>query len=163
MHDELVRYFSAEKSESLLFLLAGVGALVASALLVRNGSPYRGMAIPLVIVGLIQVVVGASVYLRTDAQVATLTGLFDGTPTEFQRAELARMAVVMRSFQIYKAIEIVILLGGIVLALLYPHRERLYAAGIGCILQGSLMLVLDLFAEKRGQIYIDAIRRLAGP
>lgn len=162
MHDELVRYFSAEKSESLLFLLAGVGALVASTLLVRSGSPYRGMAIPLGAIGLIQVVVGASVYLRTDGQVAALTGLLEGTPAEFQRAELVRMTAVMRSFQIYKAIEIVILIGGIALALLYPRRERLYAAGIGCILQGSLMLMLDLFAEKRGQIYIDAIRRLTG-
>jgi hypothetical protein len=162
MHDELVRYFSAEKSESLLFILMGVGAFVASALLFRSESPYRGMAIPLTAIGLIQVGVGATVYLRTDAQVAALTALLKGTPAEFQQAELARMAVVMRSFQLYKAIEIVVLAGGIVLALLFPRRERLYSAGIGCLLQGSLMLVMDLFAERRGQVYIDAIRRLGG-
>jgi hypothetical protein len=156
----LLRYFSAEKQESLLFLAAGMLAFAVSAWLVAIGHPYRGMAVPLVAIGIIQLVVGGTVYARTDAQVAALRAELGANPARFKAAELVRMTRVIGAFTVYKTIEIAILAGGIALTLLFRHRAFLYAAGIGAIAQASLMLVLDLFAEKRADVYVDAIRRL---
>ena len=153
-------YFRAEKHESALFVVVGLCALGASGWLLRNGGPYRGMIVPLAAVALIQLVVGGSVWLRTDAQLARLLEQAKAGPPEYQRVELARMNQVMANFRAYKAIEIAVLLVGITLALAFPHRPGLYAAGIGCIIQGALMLVLDLFAEQRGRAYIDAVHRI---
>ncbi len=69
---------------------------------------------------------------------------------------------VMAGFRLYKGAEIALLATGVALALAFPRREGLHAAGIGLVLQAALMLVLDLFAEKRGRDYLDAVARLGG-
>jgi len=62
----------------------------------------------------------------------------------------------------YQAVEIALLAAGIGLCPAFPRRQGWYAAGIGLLVQAALMLVLDLFAGKRGRDYLDAIARLGG-
>lgn len=162
MQARMAAYFAAEKQEGLVFLAAGLLALGASIWLWRSASPYRAMLYPLGAVALIQLGVGPGVYLRTGGQVADLSAKLAATPAAYRAEETARMEKAMRGFQVYKAIEIAVLAAGIALALLAPHRPALYAAGIGCIAQGALMLVLDLFAEARGREYLAALRALTG-
>ena len=69
------------------------------------------------------------------------------------------MAAVMANFQVYKAIEIAIVVAGAALVLFLRKRPAFAAIGVGCLLQGSAMLAFDLFAEARGQTYIEAIGR----
>jgi hypothetical protein len=38
-----------------------------------------------------------------------------------------------------------------------------YSVGIGCIAQAALMLVFDLVAEHRAEVYVEHIRRLVQP
>jgi hypothetical protein len=158
----MLTYFHAEKQEALLFLLVGAGALVASGLLLRGDGPWRSMAWPLTAVAAIQVVVGLTVFLRTDAQVAGLAARLAGDPAAYRAEEMARMARVMWSFRLYEAIEIVLVAAGIALTAIYPGRQSLYAIGVGLLIQASFMLVLDLFAAQRGRIYVEAVTRLAG-
>ncbi len=160
MQEQMVRYFSEEKAESWLFILVGVVALGASVWLLRTGSSYRGMAWPLIAVGLIQLVVGGTVALRTDAQVAALTAQLASSPSAFQLAEVPRMEVVMRNFALYKGIEIALLLVGVALTYAFRQKELVYGIGVGLVMQASLMLVLDLFAERRGDEYLSALRKL---
>jgi len=160
MQEQMVRYFSEEKAESWLFILVGVVALGASVWLLRTGSSYRGMAYPLIAVGLIQLVVGGSVAFRTDAQVAALTAQLASSPSAFQLAEVPRMEVVMRNFALYKGIELALLLVGVALTYAFRQKELVYGIGVGLVMQASLMLVLDLFAERRGDEYLAAIRTL---
>jgi len=65
-------YFGAEKNESLLFIAVGVVACCVAVWLWSQGHRLKTMAFPLVAVAAIQVVVGGSVYFRTDSQVAQL-------------------------------------------------------------------------------------------
>ena len=160
MQEQMVRYFSEEKAESWLFILVGVVALGASVWLLRTGSSYRGMAYPLIAVGLIQIVVGGSVAFRTDAQVAALTAQLASSPSAFQLAEVPRMEVVMRNFALYKGVEIALLLVGVALTYAFRQKELVYGIGVGLVMQASLMLVLDLFAERRGDEYLSALRAL---
>ena len=84
-------------------------------------------------------------------------------PGAYQAAEVARMEVVMRSFALYKIIELALFAVGVGLTYAFRNRETLYAVGIGLVLQSSLMLVADLFAEKRGDEYLEQVRGLSAP
>jgi hypothetical protein len=160
MQQELLRYFEAEKQESLLFLGVGAVAIGVSIYLLVTAHAYRGMSYPLIAVGLIQIAVGGAVFFRTDAQVAALTTQLAREPMAYQAAEQARMQKVSASFKLYKGIEIALLAAGIVLTYLFAKSERVYGAGVGLILQASLMLILDLFAERRADRYIEQIAAL---
>jgi hypothetical protein len=160
MQSQLVSYFTAEKREAVLLVAVGIAALVASALLLRGTHGYRGMLIPLVLVGAIQLSVGGAVLVRTDAQVTDLSKRLTQNPAILRRMETARMDRVMERFRVYKIVEIFVLGVGIFLALVFRHGSALHAAGIGCIAQGSLMLVMDLIAEGRGEQYLAALATL---
>jgi hypothetical protein len=160
MQEQMVRYFAEEKAESWLFILVGVVAVGTSVWLLRSGSSYRGMAYPLIAVALIQLVVGGTVAFRTDTQVAALVQQLASSPAAFQTEEVPRMEAVMRNFQLYKVIELVLLLTGVALTYAFRRKELVYGIGVGLVVQSALMLVLDLFAEKRGDAYLAAIREL---
>ncbi|MFM8465409.1 MAG: hypothetical protein ACKOA0_15190, partial [Burkholderiaceae bacterium] len=73
MLQDLQRYFSAEKSESLLFVAVGILAIGLAVWLLQDGHRLRSAAFPLIAIALIQLVVGGTVFLRTDGQVAAAT------------------------------------------------------------------------------------------
>jgi len=161
MHAAIVTYFTAEKRESLLFMAVGFVAIAASVFLWRTGSPWRGMAWPLIAIALIQIVVGSTVYFRTDAQVLGLHTQLAADPEGYVKAELPRMEKVRRSFALYKAVEIVLLVLGVAGYFLLRDRQTLLAVSLGLMIQSALMLALDLVAEHRADAYMEHIRRLA--
>lgn len=166
MLEPMQLYFGAEKSESLLFVVIGLAALFSGMALLaartRVGPFLHGVAYPLVAVAMIQVAVGGSVYLRTDAQLAALTTQFEQAPARVAGQERARMDRVNRNFEIYKRIEIALLLGGAACVALGLSRTRRMLGGIGCglIVQGGFMLVLDFFAGARAAVYTAALLAL---
>lgn len=157
VQSEVLRYFAAEQAESLLFILVGISALIVSAFLFRMPGLYRGITYSLVSIALIQLIVGATVYLRTNNQVTTLTQQLNIEPVAFQTSELNRMQTVMAGFKWYKIIEVLLLSSGILLIFTRPRQSALFGAGIGLIIQSALTLILDIFAERRGKQYLQAI------
>ena len=125
-----------------------------------NGHRLKSMAFPLVAIALIQLVVGGTVFLRTDTQVAKLQQDYTTAPTNFKREETARMQVVMKNFTLYKLIEIVLLVVGVGLILLMRQQDAALGVGAGLVIQSAFMLSLDLFAETRGEDYLAALGRL---
>lgn len=160
MHAALITYFAGEKRESLLFLLVGGAAIALSAYFWMTSNPQRAMGYPLVAVALIQLVVGWTVYARTDRQVRDLHTLLARNPGAYVGEEIPRMMKVQRSFQIYKWIEILLLSAGAVGMLLSRGRPTLHAVSLGLALQSSLMLVFDVVAERRADVYVEQIRKL---
>jgi len=154
MDEHLAPYFTAEKREALLFMLVGVAALAVSAWLFVSGDRYRGMMYPLAAIAAIQIVVGSTVSFRTDAQLLALKVQYQDAPAAFKADETQRMDTVVKNFRIYKWIEILLLTTGIVLTFALRRSDLWYAVGIGLIIQASLMLVLDLFAERRADEYL---------
>lgn len=155
----LVTYFSGEKRESVAFMAIAVVAIAAALVLWRGSGPFRGAAWPLVIVAVIQLVVGGTIYFRTDGQVESLIQRLDGDPSAMQRDESARMEKVMTSFRLYKMIEVALIL--VAIGLLIFTRPPAIAAGVGLglLLQASVMLTADIVAEHRGATYVAALRR----
>jgi hypothetical protein len=50
---------------------------------------------------------------------------------------------------------------GVALTYAFRHKELVYGIGVGLVMQASLMLVLDLFAERRGDEYLAAVRAVS--
>jgi uncharacterized membrane protein YhhN len=151
-------YFGAEKFESLLFMLVGASAIAVALVLLRRRSRLRGMAIPLIAVALIQLVVGTTVYLRSDAQIAQLRQQAQEMPAQFRHDETVRMKAVIANFEVYRNIGIGLLALGMALVVLGRNREFVLAFGLGLALQSGLMLALDQAAEARAQDYLLSVR-----
>jgi hypothetical protein len=152
------RYFDAERAESAVFLACALAAAVASTALAAVRSPYRAMAGPMLGAGLVQLVTGGTIFLRTPGQVARLTRQLRASPAAYRAEETARMQRVQRRFALYKRIEIGLLAVGLALASIDAYGRTLYAVGMGLILEAGLMLALDLRAERRGQRYLQMLK-----
>ena len=161
MLQQMNDYFSAEKHESLLFVAVGIAAIVLSVWLWSGGHRLKAMAFPLVAIALIQLVVGGTVFLRTDTQVAQLQQTLSTAPAEFKAAEIKRLDVVMKNFTTYKTIEVALIALGACLVVLKRRHDSAVAVGAGLLMQAALMLILDLFAEARGDAYLLALTNLA--
>ena len=160
MIEEMGSYFTAEKQESLLFIAVGLVALGIGAWLWMNGHRLKSMAYPLVAIALIQMVVGVSVYLRTDAQLSTLSVQLQTNPAVLKAEETGRMQTVMKNFSIYKAIEMVLLVLGVGMIAFLQRSDMAAGIGVGLILQAAFMLALDIFAEARGADYLSALHAI---
>ncbi|MBI3138163.1 MAG: hypothetical protein HYZ15_06235 [Sphingobacteriales bacterium] len=159
---EIERYFNAEKAESLVFLLIGIGGIVAALvfLIWLKERFYTGAAIPLLLVGLLLGVVGYTVYKRSDSDRIRNVYAYDMNPAELKEKEIPRMKTVMRNFVIYRYTEIFLFLAGAVLYL-YFIRNFLYdfwrGFGLALALMSLLALAADFFAEKRGREYVRGL------
>ena len=152
-------YFTAEKSESLIFMAIGIIMISFSAyaLFKWGDSFYRGFAIPTILIGIIQMVVGSTVYFRTNNQVTQLETLYQQDQASFAKAETPRMNTVMKNFLLYKKVEVAFVVIGLLLIFVAPAKEFWLGVGVGMLLQGALMLAADIFAERRGKEYIRSI------
>jgi hypothetical protein len=154
-------YFRAEQRGAYWALALGIlNCAVGSALLLGVRPPfYTGLALPLLLIGAIQMAVGVVVGRRSDRQAEDLERLLAESPAEFRQWESARMAKVMRSFGLYKWVEIVFVAVGLALILLNPTANFPKGLGAGMLYQGALMFVFDYFAEKRGRAYADFVEK----
>ncbi len=161
MINHMNSYFSAEKQESLIFITVGLLAIGISVWLWMSGHRLKSMAYPLVAIAVMQIVVGASVYLRTDVQLSTLSAQLNANPAALKAEETNRMQTVMKNFSIYKAVEMVLLIIGVGMIAFLQRHDLAAGIGVGLVLQAAFTLTLDIFAEARGADYLSAIRSLA--
>lgn len=151
-------YFNAEKNESLLFLVIGITAIVSAVLLVAllKTNFYKGMAIPLFMIGVVQAVVGYTVYAPSDKQRVDIVYKMDMDPSALKTSELPRMEKVMKNFAVYRYTEIGLLIAGLAMFVFFRRndQQQFWAGfGIALALQAFLMLFADGFAESRGRKY----------
>lgn len=159
------KYFTAEKQESLLFLCIGIVAiLLALVFYFFVKTPlYKGVAIPLLLIGLLLGVVGYTVYKRSDTDRIRNVYALDMNPTELKTKELPRMEAVMKNFVLYRYVEIALALVGIVLFCYFQNdntRTFWKGLGMGLAVMALIALGADYFAEKRGHVYINGIKEL---
>ena len=161
MITNLSSYFVGEKQESVIFIAVSLLAIGLSVWLWMNGHRLKSMAYPLVVIGLMQMVVGGTVYFRTDAQVSTLSAQLQLNPAALKAEETTRMQTVMNSFSIYKAIEMLLLLVGVGMIAFLQRHDMAAGIGVGLVLQAAFTLALDIFAEARGADYLSAVQGIA--
>jgi hypothetical protein len=161
MMNNMSDYFVAEKQESVIFVVVGLLAIGFSLWLWMNGHRLKSMAYPLVVIALMQIVVGGTVYLRTDSQVSTLSAQLQVNPAALKAEETARMETVMKNFSIYKSIEMLLLIMGVGMIAFFQRHDVAAGIGVGLVLQAAFTLTLDIFAETRGADYLFVVQRIA--
>lgn len=159
---DIEKYFIAEKSAGLLFITIGAAAIIAAIVFYFfiKTNFYKGAAIPLMAIGLLMGIVGFTVYKRSDADRIRNVYAYDLNPTELREQEIPRMKTVMKNFIIYRWVEIVLTLGGIVLFFYFKDiPDKLYWKGFGVTLaiMALTALTADYFAEKRGAVYLKGL------
>jgi hypothetical protein len=159
----MINYFKAEKAESLLFM--GVGAVaILIALYFLFGikqSAFTGAAISLTLIALLQLVVGTTVYFRSDKDITRVETMMQQNPKQIETEELPRMNVVMKNFIFYRYIEIAFMIISLILIFMYRNTSPAtfwYGFAWGLFIQSAFMLALDYFAERRGHDYLAWIQ-----
>jgi len=121
---------------------------------------YKGAAIPLLVIGLVQLAASIPVYKNSDTSRKRYVYAYDMNPAQIKNEELPRMTSVLKKFAIIKWVEIVLLVTG--LALIYynrsqPEKAFWYGLGLTLTLQVLLMLFADNSAERRAKKYTSGM------
>jgi hypothetical protein len=156
-------YFQGEKTEALIFILpVGLLSLVFSAWLLTDNSTsfMRGVAIPLLLMGLLMTTVGAVVGYRTPGQVAALEQSLQVDQQAALQMEIDRMTKVNKAWPVYLAIWGFCGVLGLVLRFA-TSADLLQGMGIALIFVCGVGLLVDGFAERRTQPYVTALRAQA--
>jgi len=164
----IYKYFTGEKQESLLFLIIGIAALLLAVIcwffIKSNPSFFKGAAIPLLAIGLVQMVVGYTVYARSDKQSRAIAYNIGIEPAAFvKQTELPRMQKLMKNFIIYRWVEIALIVAGVILIFLFRSdatKAFWYGFAIALTIQAALMLAADYFAESRGEVYVNELKKI---
>jgi drug/metabolite transporter (DMT)-like permease len=159
---DIEKYFNAEKAESLLFLGIGVAGIILAVVFwfVFKSPVYQGAVLPLLLIGLLLVVVGFTVYKRCDADRIRNVYAYDMNPAELKEKEIPRMEVVMKNFILYRYTEIALALIGLFLLFYFRNQaaQQFWSGlGMGLFCMALLALGADYFAEKRGHIYMKGL------
>ncbi len=161
--DIMQSYFRGERIEALYYILpAGllIIGLGITAIMSDRGGFGWGMAVPLILFGLVAVGTGATVGLRTPGQVEQLTQQYQQDPTAMLAEEIPRMQAVNANWPRYLATWAALVVMG--LGLRFGLKAD-WAQGVGpaLILVGAIGFLIDGFAERRAQPYTAALQALA--
>lgn len=148
-------YFNAERTTGLVFIIVGVVAIGVAIWGWRQGVFWRGAAWPLMIVALIQIGVGASVWLRSPGDLLRVQHSAAHEHAQIVEDEIPRMQGVIRDFSTSRWGEIAVLVAGLLLIALVPKGSLWQGIGVGLVVQVALILLLDSLADRRGRIYLE--------
>jgi hypothetical protein len=159
---DIEKYFVAEKQESLVFLIIGIVAIILALLFYFAGKThiYRGAAIPLIVLGLVQAGAGYAVYVRSDDQRISQVYAYDMNPDQLKTVELTRMRKVKMNFLIYRWIEIGAAATGVILIILFrnqPEKSFWIGFGIALAVMATVLFFADFIAEKRAVNYVQLL------
>ncbi len=154
-------YFKKEQSASTIFIVVGILSIIYAIYLwmQRPTEFYQGMSYPFFGIGLVQVMVGLIVWLRTDSDIARVNGYLEKDPAALSTDEVTRMKTVISNFTIYKWTGIIFIL--ISLGLIFYFKEFNFLKGVGAGLfpQALFTLIYDFFSEKRGKEYYQKLTK----
>ena len=156
----IVKYFTGEKLESYLFLGFGIIGVVIALIfyLVIKTSFLKGIAIPIMIVSLLEIIVGVTIINRSPKDIERVQGYSSHKIEMIEKVEIPRMEKVMNNFVIFRYAEISLIIIGIIIMYAFRQNLLLNGIGLGLFIQSSIVLILDFFAERRGEIYLNYLR-----
>jgi len=150
---DIEKYFSVEKQGSLVFLIVGAIAVgLALYFFFTNKTPaYKGAAIPIILIGVVFILVGFSVYRQSDSDRIRNVYAYDMKPADFKEVELPRMQKLLNDMAIYRWIEIGLFASGVLIFLFLRKKPDLsFWSGLGLSLAIMALLAhgLDFMAKK---------------
>lgn len=155
---DIEKYFLAEKNLGLLFMIIGMVAVIAAIVFffVMKTSWHKGVALPFIIIGLVQLAFGFNVFKTSDKQRMSAMDAYDMNPAILKGKELPRMEKVMNTFKTVMIAEVVLFLAGIFLFVYCKNDpQKIFWAGVGIALaiQAAVCLFADITAFTRATVY----------
>jgi hypothetical protein len=158
----IVKYFTGERLESFLFLGLGIlgFAIAIFFYFILKTSFLKGVAIPFLLVSFLEIVVGLTLIYRSPKDIIRVETYLSEKTEMIQKEEIPRMEKVMRNFVIFRYTEITLIIIGVIL--MYGARQNSLwnGIGVGLFIQSSTVLLLDFFAERRGEVYLAYLRNI---
>ncbi len=161
--NQVVKYFNGEKAESYIFILIGVVTLVLALYFFfgLKSSFWRGVAIPFVLVALLEFLVGYTIVTRSPVDIARVESFINNEPQNIKTIEVPRMEKVLSNFVIFRYAEIALIILGIILMYSSMNDTFWRGIGLGLFIQASIVLSLDFFAERRGHVYLEYLTQIS--
>jgi hypothetical protein len=156
---DIIKYFTSERNESLLFVVIGIiaGLIACYGMFAVKSNFSRGLFYPLFFIALVQVTVGGRVYMRTPSDIERVKTELKTSPVELE-SELRRMTVVISNFLTYRYIEIAFGLVGLFCIFSFKRENFWFGLGLGLFIQAAIMLCADYIAEHRAVEYTELIK-----
>ena len=157
-------YFDGELDAAGAAMAAGGASLIASSffLFAQDEEFVQGMAYPIAVIGVVEIIIASVLFYRTDDQVARLLEQVKTSQATFKKEESERMERVNFGFGIYKWVEIGIGIAGVATGITGTIIDKPLVAGIGwgTVLQAAFAFMFDWLAEGRADVYTEAIHAL---
>jgi hypothetical protein len=157
-----VLYFSWEKMSALFFIAIGLmGVATALFFWQKTASEILRLApYPLAIFGSLSLIVGCTIFFRTETQVSGLLSLVQLDPTSYFSQELERIASVNQNWALYKWGELVVIVASLVVIMIFPNKSALLGMSLAAIMIAVPLLTLDIIGERNGLWYMAQIKSL---
>lgn len=158
MNEAIAAYFSGEKNGGLVLAGVGVAMLITAIVLFPARLELRSLAITVGVWSLLQLGIGIGLFLKTDAQVGALQSQLATSKETMTSTELPRMEKVQKNFVVLEMVWVAMIIVGAIVA--WRMKESSTASGIalGILINASVLLAFDIVAERRGAIYLAALR-----
>ncbi len=157
----VINYFTEERAQSVILLSIGIIALILACIFfyIIRYSFFKGIAIPLLLIGLLQIVVGGVIFYRSPKDTLKVQNMFLHEPHRIKSEELPRIEKVIKQFEIYKWIEMTLLIISIILIVIFYNSPQTFwkGIGLGLLLQTCLVFGIDIMSEKRALDYKENI------
>jgi len=162
MVEAVFHYFKAEKKESLFWIGIGVVSVLLTFyfLLIKSHPYYNGLAYVLITIGVIQLVHGISAFKKGNLNMVSVDYFVQKDLDSIKSKEIPRMEVEMKHLTIYSWIEMGCIVLGLLLFLFCRPHTLGKGIGLGLLIQSSVLLILDYFAEQRGKVYLNFLKSL---
>jgi len=149
----LTTYFDGEKNAGLM--LFGIGLVVMTGAMVLFPSRWelRSFAVTLAVFGLLELAIGAGLYLKTGTQVERLVSHLTNEPAAFYAMEGPRMAVVQRNFVILESVWLALIAGSGIVAFWQKRNTTISGIALGVLFNVAVLLAFDIIAERRRDRY----------
>ena len=162
----LFQYFKAEKTNAIYMMGIGMVSILSSIFftLIWSGLFWKGLALSLSLIGLMQLCLGFIFFLRNGSQVEKLKGALAYTPQKVILEESLRMKKLSKNLTILRNLETGFVFIGMILCFLWMSNflgEFSFGTGVGLIIQSALLLVIHILGEWRADIYAHHLHQVS--
>lgn len=159
---EIEKYFLAEKQLGLSLVVIGCMAVLLAIIFffLLKTNFYKGAALSLLVVGLVQLMAGVPVYTKSDERRIRNVYAYDMNPAQLRNDELPRMKTVLKNFAIIKWVEMALVVTGLVLIFYFRTNAVKafgYGLGITLVIQAMIILFANYSSERRAVLYTKGI------
>ena len=156
---EIGKYYRAEKRENFLLIMIGMMAIVLASVffLPMKDTFYKGAGISLLLTGILQSVIKFIHFSRNDLLHINCLHNLEMFSSVFKTEELPRMKTVINQCIISRNVKVILLMTGFFLYCYFSggfEIDYLSGGGLSLAVMSFLALVADIFALKRGNIYL---------